>query len=234
MPLFISFPKQVEIDGVRVPVRDIPLSRKMKRRLMKGLYETAERKIIKRFIHPGDKILEVGASIGIVTCFLSQAANGARIVSIEPDARLKVHFDRQIELNGATVELINAACCPIWRQSVPESVSSQAFLPSHDPLTGRAMGSTPGTVPVRWITAEQACADTGLEPTALVVDVEGAEAIWAELPPSFPESIRMILVEIHPEIINIEVAGKVVQAVLDEGFRVSGVRGNVFAFERRH
>ena len=87
IPLFPIWPGQIEIDGVQIPVKTSPLSPQMRRRLMKGLYETAERELVHAFIRPGDHILEIGASIGILTCFLSQkAGNQARIVSVEPNA----------------------------------------------------------------------------------------------------------------------------------------------------
>ncbi len=94
IPLFPIWPEPVEINGVKIPVRDSPLSRQMHRRLMKGLYEAAERQLVKAFIQPGDQILELGASIGIVTCYLAKSGGkNGKIVSVEPNSLLRDHFE---------------------------------------------------------------------------------------------------------------------------------------------
>lgn len=233
IPLFPVWPEQIEIDGVQIPVKTSPLSPQMRRRLMKGLYETAERELVDAFIRPGDHILEIGASIGILTCFLShKAGDQARIVSVEPDATLLPHFQRQLRLNGIQADLLQALCCPLWNQPVPKTLSSRNFMPHQDNLSGTVASSDEGPTSVRWITAETACTETDLKPTALVVDIEGTEAVWTDHPPRFPESLRTVILETHPTLVGVQIAGRVVQAVVEEGFRVAGMRNNVFAFQR--
>ena len=233
IPLFPIWPKQIDINGVKVAVRDSPLNSQMRRHLMKGRYEAAERELATTFIRPGDQILELGASVGIVTCFLARAAGkGGRIVSVEPNILLKPHFQLQLMLNNIRADLIHALCCPLWEQTTPESLTSQGYLASRSNLSGRTTRAGETGISVRWITAEEACSETGLEPTVVVADIEGTEAVWTEHPPNFPKSLRTIIVELHTHIIGTKSSGQVVQAVMEEGFRVAGVQRNVFAFER--
>lgn len=233
IPLFPIWPEQIEIDGVNIPLNKSPLSPQMRRRLMKGLYETAERELGRIFIRPGDQILEIGASIGIVTCILARSAGDhGRIVSVEPDVSLRPHFERQLDLNGIRVELLQVLCCPVWKQPVPETLRSRSFLPSMNNLSGRVVNANSADTETRWITAEEICFKTGLEPTAMVVDIEGTEAVWAEYSPNCPASLRTIIIEVHPHLIGVQQAGKVIQSVIQEGFRVAGIRNNVFAFQR--
>ena len=65
------------------------------------------------------------------------------------------------------------------------------------------------------------------------MDIEGTEAVWAEYPPNFPDSIRLVIAELHPRLIGSGVAGRAVQAILDEGYIVAGLSGTVFAFQRK-
>ena len=233
IPLFPLWPEQIEIDGVKIPIKDSPLNPQMRRRLLKGLYETAERELVKKFILPGEQILEIGASIGIVTCFLANCSgDGGKIVSIDSDVSLRPYYERQLLLNGVKAKLLHTLCCPLWKQPIPESLASQGFLPSQNNLSGRITKRGNLESNVRWITAEAACSETGLEPTALVVDIEGTEAVWAEHPPHFPASLRRVIMEVHPHLIGVQTAGRVVQAVVNEGFQVVGIRSNVLAFER--
>lgn len=238
-PAFIApfWPKQIDVDGVKILIRGSPLSHRMRRRLIaRGMYETAERELIQAFVRPGDQILEIGGSIGIVTCFLANAAGKTgRVVSIEADGSLRVHFERQLALNGYRVDLINALCCPVWNQPVPEELRSLRFKRSKNNLLGRTASPGEGGIDVRWITAERACLESGLEPTAVVIDVEGTEAVWIDHSPQFPRSVRTVILdlEVDPGLAGAKRAAGVVQAVSEEGFRVTGIRANVYAFERR-
>ncbi|GAB4364354.1 MAG: FkbM family methyltransferase [Deltaproteobacteria bacterium] len=234
IPFFPIWPEWTEIEGIRIPVRGSPLHPRMRRRLFLGLYETAERTLVKRFVREGDRILEIGASIGILTCFLARAAGKTgRIVSVEPDAALRPHFERQLQINRMSAEWENVLCCPLWCESVPEELVHRTFLPSKDNLSGR-MGSDPGDgISVPWKTASMICRDRTLDPTVVIVDVEGTEAIWARYAPGFPRSVRAVIVEFHPRITGPETAGEAIQAVVDSGFAVAGMSGTVLAFQRR-
>ena len=84
---------------------------------------------------------------------------------------------------------------------------------------------------IRWITVEVACSETRLEPTVLIVDIEGSEIVWIERSPQFPKSVRTIIFDLHPDLIGVKQAGRVVQAVVDEGFHLAGIRNRGFAFQ---
>lgn len=72
-----------------------------------------------------------------------------------------------------------------------------------------------------------------LVPTLLVADIEGTEGIWCHTPPSLPESLKTVIIKIHPQIIGPAAAVATVQALVDEGFRIEAVSGTVMAFARR-
>jgi len=233
-PLFSRWPEQVELEGIKIPLKNSPFDPKTRRRLMRGSYETAERELVQQHIKPGDQVLELGASAGVVTCFLSrQIGPKGRLVCVEANVRLKAPFETQLDLNGAQAVWINALCCPLWQDQVPDRIAQQAFQPSEQTLSGRAVaGSGSGNI-TPWLTAVAICRQTQLEPSALVIDIEGSEAVWSEYAPSLPASIRLVLAEFHPHLIGSRVVGQALQAVLEEGFVVSALRGNVVALARR-
>jgi hypothetical protein len=47
-----------------------------------------------------------------------------------------------------------------------------------------------------------------------------------------PESVKTVILEIHPQLIGVASSGATVQALLDEGFRITGISGLVFALGR--
>jgi len=66
-----------------------------------------------------------------------------------------------------------------------------------------------------------------------MIDIEGAEAIWAERPPGLPRFVRLVITEFHPQRIGSATLGAAITAVIDEGFRVVGMSRDVVASERQ-
>jgi len=69
VPEFV-WPKEATIDGVNFKIRNTPYSFGTKRGLKTGNYEVSERKLLKAQIKPGDNIIEMGGSIGVLTAIL--------------------------------------------------------------------------------------------------------------------------------------------------------------------
>jgi FkbM family methyltransferase len=234
IPLLALWPKFAVVDGVRVPIRDSPLSPGTRRHLMRGGYETAERQLVAQLLHKGDQVLELGASIGIVSSILwKKAGPWGRVLSVEANPALRPHFERQMAANDLHGEWVEALCCPVWGELIPDSVRMQGFLASRDNLAGAA-----GDIPAKgepgstWRTAEAICSQYRIEPTAMVIDLEGSEAVWCTVAPGFPQSVRTIIVEVHPRLIGAARAGACVQAVIEEGFRIVAIYGTVFGLRR--
>jgi FkbM family methyltransferase len=234
LPLPAAWPERVDLDGIAVPIRRSPLAAAARRQVMKGYYETAERDLVAQFVGAGDHVLELGASVGVLTCFLARRAGaGGRVVSVEANAALRSAFEAQLASNALAAEFVPALCCPVWESAVPASVAALAFQPAPDSLAGRARPAAPAGQPAAsWTTAGAICQARALRPSAVVVDVEGAEGVWAELPPRLPESVTTVIAEFHPAILGARGAGAAVQAIIDEGFRIAALRGTVLAFRR--
>lgn len=226
------WPEFAVLDGVKVPIQGSALSPRMRRHLMRGGYERAERKLLGRLIQPGDRIIELGASLGIVSSLLARKVGPeGGVVAVEPNRLLHHHFEKQLAVNNVTATLIPALGCPLWDGPIPESILSQRFNPVENSLSGRAASEEGDSV--SWLTLREVASQAGLEnPTAIVIDVEGGEQIWCDRAPGFPPSVRTVIVEIHPHLIGDEKSGVCVQALVNEGFRVAGISGTVFGLVR--
>ena len=234
IPLLAAWPECATLDGIRVPIRTSPLSPSARRQLMRGRYETAERRIVGQLLEEGDHVLEVGASIGIVSSVLwKKVGPRGRVLSVEANLALRPHFERQMTVNGIQGEWVGALCCPVWGQYIPDSISTQSFVPSTDSLEGAAREPTADREPgPPWRTAEHICDHFRMNPTAVVIDVEGSEAVWCIVSPGFPKSVRTVVVEIHPLLIGASRAGRCIQALIEEGFGITAVYGTVFGLRR--
>jgi FkbM family methyltransferase len=226
------WPEYTLLDGVKVPIRGSFLAPKMRRHLMRGGYERAERKILARLIEPGDRVIELGASLGIVSTLLAKkVGKTGAVLSAEPNSLLKPHFERQLSINAEKVDLLGLLGCPLWNGPVPEEIAKQRFSAVADSLSGRAAGESGDSVP--WVTLKELAERGGMpEPTALVIDVEGGEQVWCDHAPNFPQSLRKIIVEVHPHLIGEVKAGTCIQALVREGFGIAAFSGTVFGLTR--
>jgi FkbM family methyltransferase len=226
------WPEFATLDGVKVPIRGSLLSPRMRRHLMRGGYERAERKLLSRLIQPGDSVIELGASMGIVSSLLAKKVGlSGEVVAVEPNHLLHPHFERQLAVNGVQATLVRVLGCPLWDGPVPEEVSRQKFAAVENSLSGRAAGAEGDAVP--WLTLKEIAARAKIAaPTAIVIDVEGGEQVWCDHAPGFPESVRKIIVEIHPHLIGEVESGGCVQALVREGFSIAAISGSVFGLVR--
>jgi FkbM family methyltransferase len=233
LPLFPVWPETADLEGILVPIRDSPFPAFLRRHLLGGGYEVAERLLVREFVETGDQVLEIGASLGIVSSFLwRQVGEVGRVVSVEGNPNLRNGFDRQMKLNGFRGEWVGAVCWPTWEEHPPSETRQSGLLPQSNPLGSAVVpGSTAGAE-TSWKTARQVCLETGLEPTVVIVDIEGSETVWIESPPRLPDHVRVVIVEFHPTLVSPVTAGKSVQALIDEGFRIQGMSGTVLAFVR--
>jgi hypothetical protein len=238
LPIGPVWPEFADLEGIRVPIRHSPFPPRLRRHLMRGGYETDERRLVQQFVQSGDEVLEVGASSGVVTSFLwRQVGPGGRVVSVDGNGALKPFFEEVLEVNGFSGTWVEAIAYPVWTEQAPAAFGSTGFTASRNPL-GSAV-SAGGEIPPdsdaegpEVLTLRQVAEKTGLLPNVLVADIEGTEGVWCDTPPSLPESIKKVILEIHPQLIGVAPAGATVQALLDEGFRISGISGLVFAFSR--
>jgi FkbM family methyltransferase len=190
--------------------------------------------LLRQALEPGDQVLELGASLGIVSSLILKLVGTAgRLVAVEANAQLAEPFRRQLSVNGFTYDLVNALCCPVWADNVPANLASREFQVSENTLAGRAVaGDSPSRNP-EWKTAAAICDELNFTPNVLVCDIEGAESVWQEPGLAFPASLQKIIVELHPWINGPKVAGAILTAVTNAGFDFYAFSGSVFAFRRK-
>ena len=232
LPVPGRWPAEVTVDGARIRIRDSRLSASARRRLMSGGYESAERALVRCVVPPGARVVELGASAGVLSSILGRRVGpGGALLCVEPDASLAGEFRAQLALNGLEATLVHALGCPLWAATTPPEWAGLGFDGgTGSSLDGRARAGAGGSVP--WRTLRELCEANAFEPDTLVIDVEGGERVWADHPPRFPGSVRRVIVEMHPSLIGPECAAAALGALLADGFRVRAFLGTVFALER--
>lgn len=88
----------LRVHGVHVPVRRQEVSDEIWQSLRSGEYEANEARRVGRAIRPGDRVLELGSGLGIITSIIA-AIEGVRVWSFEADPATMRLARRVVEAN---------------------------------------------------------------------------------------------------------------------------------------
>lgn len=199
------WPETVDVDGVAIRLRNTPYTFSTRRLIKSGHYERPERELCKKSITPGMNVIEFGGSIGIVTSVVTKLVGPeGRVFSVEASESL-TDFSKTWLPSVGNVEVLTGFAFPVWERprglrlgSFEKKVSLGGQLefkidkaaptqPAHDEEAG------PVSYDLRTI-----CEGYGVEPHALVMDIEASERIMLDTPPNYPDSLRVIVAELHP------------------------------------
>lgn len=163
--------------------------------LYEGQYERPETTGLARTIRPGDRVLELGGGLGIISALAARAAGpGGSVRSYEANPTLIPDTKAFLAANGIdTVDLINAVLVPEDNPSPRHLHLAGSFAESS--LLGADGRNPQGSVEVPAHSFASVLAD--FRPDVLICDIEGGEA---ELIPALPPStLRAAVIELHPD-----------------------------------
>lgn len=137
-------------------------------RVLLGTYEPEQTALFVRHVGPGGTFLDVGAHVGFYTLLGSrQVGPGGSVWAFEPDPTNARFLREHVRLN-------NADNVHVEQAAVAGEEGSARFGGGSGSGTGRLTGS--GELAVRTVALDAFCERNGIAPTAMKVDVEGAEA----------------------------------------------------------
>ncbi|MGG7567769.1 glycosyltransferase family 2 protein [Rhodovulum sp. DZ06] len=106
-------PGVIEIDGLRLPLDPRIVTRRIEKALRKGRYEKGERRALAALLRPGDRVLELGGGLGLVSAMAALQDGVERVVVVEANPDLLPVIARTHRLNGvATAEIVHGAVAP--------------------------------------------------------------------------------------------------------------------------
>ena len=192
--------------------------------LASGQYERHEREAALADLRDGDRVLELGAGIGAMAMWISQARPDLSVTCVEGNPELAPLILQNFEVNRCGATLIEGLA------ALHEG--EQTFYVSGDFWASSTRQPDAGAQAVRLpcIDVRRLLAET--HPTILIVDIEGAEA---EILPALDLSgVRRVIVEVHPKLIDPPQVSKVLHSLFQAGFDIDLTRdrGDVYVFDR--
>lgn len=215
--------KEVYIYGVKIRTVRGEIPRTIQSMLYKGVYESHECDLIKRSLQHTDRVLEIGAGIGLVSLVATRICGEGRVLSCEANPEMESIIRENYRLNGWQANLRMCAVTSDGREMMlfrnDNVLSSSAF--------DRGLAGDEVTV--------KSCALDDLidayDPSFMIMDVEGMEIEL--LHNSDLSRVRAIVVEMHPHIVGREEIATLVRNVEAKGFEVAEVRHKTYLLTRR-
>ena len=235
VPEFI-WPKLVYLDEVPIRVRGMNYSFGVKSILVDGSYEKPERDLLTKVDLNGFVIIEMGSSIGILTQILASKVGAAgKVIGVEADQKIANQVTK--DLSGhKNIEIIYGFGFPVGK--VDEHITISNFDSSLGSLGGIVNyevtneGTQQQPADSMIFDLERIIARDNLLPDMLVIDVEGSERIIIDNNSSYPDSVRHILIELHPGLYTEEAKEQIIAKLLENGFTIKAQLSNSYLFSK--
>lgn len=210
--------------GLRLPV-DSTFPANMLYYFLLGDYEEHDMQLIRRYVKPGSRVLELGGGVGLTGSLLGQVS-GNPVSVCEPNPALHSCIERTFSANGVQLNLIKVAAT-----ADSECAEQVTFHACKDYWWSSLIGADDAQtmhVPAKRLSAliSETRADT------LLVDIEGYEVALLSSTDAL-ESVSTVLVELHTPSIGTAASARIITDLVRIGFTLADMGGHTFVFTRQ-
>jgi FkbM family methyltransferase len=212
---------RIVVDGKLLDANTRLISRSTFKFMLTGNYEVAERRLLAYMVDSGhisrgDRVLEAGGGLGVLTMKIADIVGDDSIVVFEANPRTAEALQANLALNGHAIKVEIRALVA----DVNADVAFADLIEADAGFGGCSTHRVESGVPTITVPAEAlAEALRRVDPTVLVIDVEGAEhdllasvRDWGRL--------RSIHMEIHPDVLPAPKIAAMLRRLAQDGFRV--------------
>lgn len=197
--------------GVRIPFVPQIITPNIERPLRNSRYEGGECATARKIIRPGDRVLELGGGLGLVSTICALEPGTEHVTCVEANPELVPLIRETHRLNGVSnVTIINAVATRDMEEPVTFYQRADFWASSMEPASRPYRSSA--IVPARAI----ASLLSEVRPTILIADIEGAEL--GLLDEADLDGLRAILFELHPKVYGDEGVQSIVSVLAEKGF----------------
>jgi len=183
------------IHGVQVALDEARMSPKMLEVIHSGEYEYEEAHNIGSIVEPGERVVELGGGIGLISALVGRLGRAERLAVYEANPHLVPVIERTHALNGVGAEVVNAVVLPTpTAPTVPFYLRRDFWASS---LAAEPFGYDE-IVDVAVVGFEEMLKRH--RPTMLIVDIEGGEVeLFGDVRLT---GVRKVYVEVHQQILG--------------------------------
>lgn len=220
------FFKRVSYFGIKVSIENSIMSSSAKAAVFWNIYESAEARLISKYIQSGVPVIEFGSSLGVISRLIG-FKNKERVICVEANLKLieSIKFNLS-DIQGLNFKIIN---CALSYSDNPVFFSSK----EGQNLTGRVSKES-GDI-VQSITLSEVIATEGINEYTLVMDIEGSEIEILLNDRDSLKNCKVMIMELHEtdyedKMYSIDAMKCIIESI---GFSLLERDGNCFAFNRK-
>ncbi len=202
--------RRATIEGIKLDISS--LSPIMKNNIIEGRYEVQERRLAKRYLSPEDRVLELGGALGFISLYCQKNIGVHQYATVEANPKTTEILKHNHVMNGIAPNVINVAASSEDGE-IDLDIGNDFWCNS---IVTHSDAST--TVKVPALSLRSILARLDFEPTAFIVDIEGAEALLDFS--ALPQSVTRIIIELHPSIIGKAEVSRIITTLAALGFRL--------------
>ena len=181
------------LKGITLAIPDDCLGPTLIEALESGRYEHTEAAALERHLQPGDRVLDLGAGAGFLSCLAARIVGAANVTAVEANPDMIAAIRANLDGNGAAgARLIEGAI-------VPQSHAGDTVRFRRNAAFWAASLAEDGVKQGGRISAVAALRLGPLlaecRPSVVIMDLEGAEALLTDH--IWPAHVRLLIMEIH-------------------------------------
>ena len=188
-----------------------------------GALESDEVKVAQKFLKKDDIVVEFGSGLGIAAARVNKVVGPQQHYCFEANPLVIEYAQNLFKLNEIQIKIENFALGD--GTLLPFYMIDDYILSSFQKPKGRDDWQQ---VDVPTIKCQEVV--TGLKPTAIFCDIEGAELEYLDAQ-NF-ESVRKIVVELHPKVYGIDGVRHFYKRIENHGFKCRMRKGDTHCFIR--
>lgn len=219
--------QRISFRGCIIDVSDKTISPSIKSYLYYGIYEKNEIDLVTKYLSPTDTVIELGSSIGVMGCIISQIQSNGKYIAVEADPSL-------IEANKTNLALNRDTDYLLLNKAIGYTGETIAFAKSDNSLAGRVGEAGNATVTVEAITLGSLCQKYDLKEFVLVCDIEGAEITILINDQRALENCSKMIIELHDtEYMETAYTRELMSEMIQrQNFKLLEQQGTTYAFQR--
>lgn len=210
MSLNIEYEEIIVTNGIKVPFVPRIITPKIERPMRNNRYEGGECATLRDILRAGDRVLELGAGIGLISSVAAQVKGIESVTAIEANPELIPVIEETYRLNDiTTVELLNGVIVASQRKRSPFYLRADFWASSMEPDSRpyKKKKHLP-CYNIQTMIEEKT-------PTVIVCDIEGGElGLFDEADLS---GVRAVILEFHPKVYGAEAVEAITRDLESKG-----------------
>ncbi|MGA8516325.1 MAG: FkbM family methyltransferase [Burkholderiaceae bacterium] len=188
-------------------------------------YEVDDARLCRKYLKAGDKVVELGSSVGFIALYCIKNLGITDFAMIEANPALHPIMLKNFALNAATLPTYLNVAGGAEDGEVTFNVSVDYYASSLNAIT-----NTETALTVRQLSLPSIIAEIGFKPNVLIMDIEGAET---QIPIAHLALFDTIIVEFHRRFVGDAAIDAIIAGLVAHGFKLMENDGFSSAFVKQ-